>query len=300
MIIQNIDGISFEMKEACDFPFLSKYGEVFCVFAQNDSGNISFGVDNGKQRYFVKIAGAKTARLSHSAEEAVQTLKAAMPIYKDLAHPNLIQLIECFEYEELYVAVFNWANGECLFDHWNFEMYAKNPSLVPPRQRFKELPCKKRLNTFNVLFGFLALVESKGYTAIDFYDGSIMYDFEWDRATICDIDFFKKNPVVNDMGADFWGTKRLKSPEEYILNAKIDSVTNVFTIGALLFHFFSTYSDSEIKKMYKDSIFSPCKYETWELGEASYKAALKAVSPKREDRYASIKLFFDDWKTLKH
>jgi len=40
------------------------------------------------------------------------------------------------------------------------------------------------------------------------------------------------------------------------------------------------------------------KYETWELSEALYNVALKAVSPKRECRYASIKLFYDDWKTL--
>lgn len=29
---------------------------------------------------------------------------------------------------------------------------------------------------------------------MDFYDGSIMYDFLTDATTICDIDFFRKTP----------------------------------------------------------------------------------------------------------
>lgn len=52
MVIQNIDGVSFPMKEAHDFSFLSKYGKVFCVFAQNDSGNISFGIEDGNPFVF--------------------------------------------------------------------------------------------------------------------------------------------------------------------------------------------------------------------------------------------------------
>jgi len=55
---------------------------------------------------------------------------------------------------------------------------------------------------------------------------------------ICDIDFFREKPVINDMGQDWWGTKRFKAPEEYILGAKIDEDTNVFTLGALIFDFF--------------------------------------------------------------
>lgn len=34
--------------------------------------------------------------------------------------------------------------------------------------------------------------------------------------SICDIDFFRTAPVINDKGADWFGTKRLKAPEEYI------------------------------------------------------------------------------------
>jgi len=60
-----------------------------------------------------------------------------------LEHPNLIKLIEDYEYGEFYVAVYEWADGECLFDHWNFEKYQNNPTLKSPKQRFFELPVEK-------------------------------------------------------------------------------------------------------------------------------------------------------------
>ncbi len=297
MVIQKIDDISFPMKEAADFSFLSSYGCVFCVFSQNDSGNISFGTDNGKTKYFIKVAGARTSQSCTGTKEAVNTLKAAIPIYTDLVHPCLIQLLEYFEYGNLYILVFKWVDGDCLFDHWNFEKYAQK-HITPPRNRFEALPIGKKLDAFQRIFDFLLFVESKGYVAVDFYDGSIMYDFERDVVTICDIDLFRKIPTVNDIGKDFWGTKRMKAPEEYIFGADIDTVTNVFTLGALLFHFFGRYTDAEINEMYKAQTFIPCRYETWELNESLYKIALKAVTPARSGRFDSIKAFYEAWNTI--
>ena len=300
MITQNIDGISFQMKEESDFSLLSNYGKVFRVFAQNDSGNIGFGTDDGENKYFIKIAGAKTARSCRSTEEAVEALRLAMPIYTDLAHTNLIRLIKHCESNGLYAAVFKWTDGDCLFDYWNFELYQSRPELVSPRKRFEELPRAKKLAAFTTIFEFLIKAESRGYVAVDFYDGSIMYDFERDIATICDIDFFRKAPAVNDMGENYWGTKRLKAPEEYILGADIDSSTNVFTLGALLLHFFGTYTDDEIRRMYAENAFFPCEYGAWGDSEALYKIAVKAVSHERIDRYGSVKAFYADWKANLH
>lgn len=296
MVKQNIDNVSFNMKETHDFSFLSKYGKVFCVFAQNDSGNISFGVDNGSQKYFIKVAGTKTMESCRNTEEAIEALKTAIPIYSDLTHPKLIHLVEHFEHNDLYAAVFKWAEGDCLFDYWNFEFYSNNAHITPPRERFKMLPREKKLNAFSSIFDFLLSVESSGYIAVDFYDGSIIYDFERDSVTICDIDFFRKKPLINDMGEAYWGTKRLKAPEEYILGADINTATNVFTLGALLMHFFGNYSDDEINEMYMRNAFFPCRYETWELNRHLYKIALKAVDKERLNRYDSIKSFYSDWR----
>lgn len=296
VIIQSIDNINFQMEEEHDFSFLSKYGKVFCAFDHNDSGNISFGVAEGDKRFFIKVAGAHTTESCTEAKKAVEVLKNAMPLYESLKQlPNLIELIEHYEIEDLYIAVFKWAEGECLFDYWNFDKYSKNTLIKSPYQKFKSLPIEKRLKSVRTMIEFLAHTEKMGYVAIDFYDGSIMYDFKNDITTICDIDFFRKKPTYNDMGENFWGTKRLKAPEEYSYGAVIDEVTNVFTLGALILNFFGNYTNNDINQMYQRSEFFPCSFENWELSKELYEVVTKAASSDRNNRYSSITNFFASW-----
>ena len=60
MITIYIDNMSFELRKKQEFLWLKELGTVFCVFDQQDSGNISFGMQDGKEKYFVKYAGAQT------------------------------------------------------------------------------------------------------------------------------------------------------------------------------------------------------------------------------------------------
>ena len=237
MIIQSINGISYRLRTAHDLSWLSNYGRVFSVIDETGSGCICFGVENPDGRFFFKIAGADTIEGEVSPAESVTSLKNAVQIYRDLAHPSLISLRDSFRHGELYAAVFDWADGEGLFDHWNFDKYSAE-NITPPYQRFKKLPIDKRLNAVSDIISFLENTAAKGYVACDFYDGSLIYDFDRDKLTICDIDFFRKAPVVNSVGEDYWGTKRLKAPEEYIKGAVIDEATNVFTLGAIIFDIF--------------------------------------------------------------
>ncbi|MGI5899099.1 MAG: hypothetical protein ACOX8S_04145 [Christensenellales bacterium] len=294
MIRYNIDGVSFDMKSQHDFSFLRSCGRVFRSFDQSDSGNISFGLDDGNEKYFVKVAGGMTVNSCTSPQRAIEALKSAMPIYCELAHPHLVQLVDHFPANGLYAAVFKWAEGDCLFDYWNFQKYESNCQM-PPRERFKKLPMDEKIAAFDTIFDFLMHTESKGFVAVDFYDGSIMYDFRRARVTICDIDFFRKGPSVNDMGENFWGTRRLKAPEEYVLGAEIDSATNVFALGALLMHFFGEYTSDEVQKMYAKKTFFPCRYENWQLGGGLYQVTLKAVSHDRAGRHGTLADFYEEW-----
>lgn len=54
-----IDAVTFQLQEACDFVWLTKLGKVFKVFDQQDSGNLSFGVEQDGKKFFVKFAGAR-------------------------------------------------------------------------------------------------------------------------------------------------------------------------------------------------------------------------------------------------
>lgn len=296
MVINKLDSIEFRLRELHDFSWLKKYGKAFWAVDETGSGCICIGMGNADKKYFCKIAGVNTIEAVVSPKESIEILKNAVSLYYELEHPNLVKIVEEYEYDKFYVVVFEWTNGECLFDHWNFEKYKNDGSIKSPKEKFRELPVSKKLQSVDVLFSFLQNVNKKGYVAVDFYDGSIMYDFLTDKTIICDIDFFRKAPVINDKGGEWFGTKRLKAPEEYIKGSAIDEQTNIFTLGALIFEFFGNFTMEEIGLRYLNNQFVPCSYSDWQLNEESYRVATEAVSINKSERYTTFVEFFNDWK----
>jgi serine/threonine-protein kinase len=276
-----IDAVTFKLQEACDFTWLSKLGRVFKVFDQQDSGNLSFGVEQEGQKYFVKFAGAKPLTFEGNSLDAVSRLKEAIPLYNDLESEALINLVTHFEVESGYAAVFEWFEGECLRSHWLFTGEAKLNHPESPFYRYRQLSVEKRLASLDVIFSFHVHVELQGYVAVDFYDGSILYDFVNDETKICDIDYYRLKPTLNDLGENFWGSSRFKSPEEFILGAPIDEVTNVFNMGTTAFVLLGGASDRSFAK--------------WEASQAHYDVAVRAVSPEREQRYQNVAEFKSAW-----
>jgi serine/threonine-protein kinase len=204
MIKLSIDGIDFKLREYQDFSWLNNYGKVFSVIDETGSGCISFGIEKNEKKYFFKIAGAKTVEAEISEEESIKLLKDAVIKYKDIQHENLIKYIDSFDYKDFFIVIYEYANGECLFDHWNFNKYEQNKKIETPVQKFKKLSIDKRLNVVNKLFSFFETVVENGYVAVDFYDSSIIYDFSNDNVTFCDIDLFRKMPTTNDIGKDYF------------------------------------------------------------------------------------------------
>ena len=270
--LQYIDGIPFKLKAPFDFGFIGKYGKIFKVFDDQDSGNICFGTEKNGQRFFVKFAGAPTKEYNGTAEEAIERLKNTLPIYENLKYKNLIELVSAEGIGGGFAMVFKWADGDCAGRQY-----------PDSHQKFIALPNEAKLKVFSNVLDFLAHVNSQGYVAIDFYDGSIIYDPEGEKTTICDIDFFKKKPCVNDMGR-MWGSAKFMSPEEFECGAVIDEITNVYTVGAFAFALFGRYERNP---------------EKWSLSKALYEVATKAVSGNRRERQQSIKQFIGEWETAR-
>ena len=268
MIILQIDGVRFKMGAKFDFGFLQKYGKVFKVFDDQDSGNICFGINSNRGRLFVKYAGAPTAEYTGTAEDAVSRLKNTLPIYEDIRHEALIRFITAEQIGQGYAMLFEWADGKCMG-----RMYEKD------HRSIMLLPTIVKMGIFDTIISFMQSVIDSGYVAIDFYDGSIMYDARTRQTTICDIDFFQKRPFQNNMGK-MWGSSRFMSPEEYEYGATIDEVTNVFTLGQMAF---SLFTDSNRR------------LGCWPLSTESYDVLLRATDPARESRYQSIAEFRRAW-----
>lgn len=130
------------------------------------------------------------------------------------------------------------------------------------------------------ILSFFEYIASQNYVAIDFYDGSIMYDFENGKTTICDIDFFRKQPCTNDMGR-MWGSSHFQSPEEFQLGAVIDEITNVYTVGATAFALFGGYNRTRDK---------------WQLSDELFEVVTKAVNDERFERQQSIRQLREEWE----
>ena len=268
-ILQQIDGVTFRMREAFDFEFLRKFGRVFQAFDDQDSGNICFGMERDGERLFVKFAGAPTARYEGAASEAVQRLKQTVPIYEAIRHDTLIEYLGSEEIGGGFALIFRWTDAHCMG-----RMYPEE------RAKFLRLSLEKRLTVFRDILRFLEAVHEAGYVAVDFYDGSVMYNFEAEKTVVCDIDFFRKKPCTNDMGR-MWGSSLFMAPEEHVLGAKIDEVTNVYTAGAMAFALLADFDRSG---------------EKWTLSDGLYRVAAKAVSEERSQRWNSLREFREVWE----
>ena len=271
--IQWIDGVPYKLKAPFDFSFLSKYGKVFKVFDDQDSGNICFGVTNGEDKFFVKFAGAPTERANVSQSEAIERMKGTVQIYRDLTHPLLTKLIDAEEIGGGFAMVFEWTDAECMGRQYPLS-----------RKKFMQMPIETRLRVFDDILTFHTHVAEQGYVAIDFYDGCIMYDFNANKAVICDIEFYEKAPYLNSMGR-IWGSSRFMSPEEFQKGAVIDEVTNVYTMGATAFAFFGDERNRCLEK--------------WVLSEGLFNVAKKAVNDERNLRQQTIKQFIYEWGAAK-
>ena len=267
---QHIDGITYKLLEPYDFSFISNYGKVFKVFDEQGI-NVCFGVQSNQTKYFVKFAGAKPINFntcSGDTARAVQWLKNAVQVYQDLEHPNLIKFIKAEETGGGYAAVFEWEDAIGI-----------EPLNSPDYMRFMQMPVDKKLQAYEDIVAFHAHTAAKGYVAIDFYDGSILYDYAKQKVIICDIDFYQKAPYIGEMG--LWGSSRFVSPEECTPGAVMDEITNVYTMGATAFSLFA---------------YGNRMPEAWTLNMDLYNVAKKAVNDERSQRQQSIRQLMEEWK----
>ena len=93
------------------------------VYDDQDSGNICFGTEKDGQRYFIKFAGAPTERYNGNPADAIARLKATLPVYSELQHENLIELVEAKDIGGGFAMVFKWATGDCMGRMWGSSLF---------------------------------------------------------------------------------------------------------------------------------------------------------------------------------
>ena len=273
-MIQDVLGLPVHLAAPFDFSFLGRYGRPFCVFDQQDSGNIAFGMQSDAYgKLLVKFAGAPTINSRYAPEDAIQALKNAAPLYHTLRHPALVQLLGQGEVAGGYALIFRWAEGGTLYS-------------ASARQRLSRQPLPVKLRMLDHVFDFHLHCAVKNYVSVDFYDGSLLFDFLTGQVTVCDIDLYRPMPAVNNCGR-MPGSARFLSPEEYELGAPLDGITMQYAMGALAFAVLG-----------RDGSHAA---ENWTAAHALYDVAQRAVSLDRAQRYPSLGAFVSAWRhTIRH
>lgn len=207
--------------------FLGGIGQVFAVFDSRtqDSGNVSYGVEAGGRRWFVKTAGDPAAKAFLSQPERVALLRNAERLARDFSHPALPALLAVGDSAWGPMLIYDWAEGELL--HAPAERRA-DPATA--HRRFRRLPAPEIAAAIDAIIGAHVGLCGRGWVACDFYDGSMMYDFTARRPTLFDLDSYSQGPFVNEMGRLF-GSDRFMAPEEFEKGALIDERTTVFNLG---------------------------------------------------------------------
>jgi methyltransferase (TIGR00027 family) len=88
MVGRSVDGRTVRLREPHDLSFLARWGRVFRVLDDQDSGNLCFGVSGAQGKLFVKYAGAETVRYSGDPVDAIKRARQAVRVYRALEHPT--------------------------------------------------------------------------------------------------------------------------------------------------------------------------------------------------------------------
>lgn len=285
MTVSKIFDVNVELREEHNFDWLySRFSRLLCVFDQQDSGNLSFGCVDAQtnQRVFVKYAGARPPHFEGDPRHAIARLRHAVDVYSDLQpHEYLIPMESSFSTADGFALVFPWfENGECLHTHWTYPSPSKYTDVRSPYYRFRQLSLDLRLEALDAIFTFHEHIDQRGYVAIDFYDGSVLYNLETNVLKICDIDFYAKIPCRPSQPP--WGSPRYLAPEEQKPEAALDHRTNVFRMGACAFGLLGAELDRS--------------RSCWDASEYAYAVALRAVASNPLDRQPNVEVFLSEWR----
>lgn len=272
--------------EDADF-YVHRQGTVVAEFGRltQDSGNVSWLVDVGSRRLFVKTAGA-VGRQAPGApvpyfdhEGRVRLLRNAINLAYSCRHPALPRLLNVIESPSGPVLVYEAAQGELVGD-----ARGNRDDPASAYQRFAHLPPDQLFSVFDVLIDLHVALAVAGWVACDLYDGCLIVDFATATLSVIDLDTYRRGPSANDMGRMF-GSTRFMAPEEFKLGALIDGRTTVFTLGRLIWHFGTRLTENA-----EDFCGSP----------AVARVVQHACRPSPAERHDSVASFADAWRIARH
>jgi serine/threonine protein kinase len=252
--------------------WLRGLGQTFEVFDLQDSGNVSYGVDRGHDRVFVKCA---------TTPDAVAGLERAARLHGEVAHPAIVAPTGLVRFANgLAALVFPWYDGTVLYPATKLGRAIRtHPD--GPWVRFRALPAEKAYASIEALLDAHLAMTAAGYVAVDLYDGCMLYDFHNHRMRLVDLDEYRKGPFT--LTADrLPGSTRFMAPEEFRRGATIDVRTTVYALGRAI-RLLLDATDVE---------------EQWRGSEEQLAVVATATRTDPADRYADVVTLAKAWKAV--
>jgi serine/threonine-protein kinase len=239
----------------------------------HDSNNTSAGVSVDGQRWFVKWA---------TSPEAVRHLESAIRFHTAVTHPAIAAMRASFTFPSGLPLLHDWVPGQVLNDPLAPDGLPRND----PRSafaRFRRLPVAEVIAAFGTVLDAHRAVADCGFVAVDFYDGSLIYDFGRRRMQLCDLDSYRPGPYLLDRDRQY-GSTRFMAPAEFRKGALIDERTTVFTLGRTAFVLLSDGPRGEQDR------------DLWRASDALYRIAQAAASLHPAQRHQSVAELASTWQ----
>ena len=263
--------------------YIRRHAELITQFDHHtqDSGNVSWLVEAGAERLFVKTAGRDEPAgpgtpipyFDHRGRVAL--LRNAIRLAGSCQHSALARLLNVIESPSGPMLVYAAARGE--------RVGVARSQRDDPRSAYRRcagLPAGDLLRIFDILIDLHVALAAAGWVAGDLYDGCLIVDFATNALTVVDLDSYRRGPSTNDMGRMF-GSTRFMAPEEFVRGAVLDERTTVFTLGRLVWHFGTRLSE---------------RPEDF-CGPAALREVVQAACHRSRDaRPASVATFADLWR----
>jgi hypothetical protein len=192
----------------------------FVVFDAQDSGCLSYGVEEAGRRWLVKTASTAEGRAS---------LDRACAMHAAVRHPAIVRPAGMVHGATGPTLVYPWRDGSVL-NHAT--VHGADRSELT---RFQHLPVSQIEAALDVILDAHLAVSAAGLVAVDLYDGSFLYDFVASRMWLIDLDEYRPGPFVVDADR-LPGSRRYMAPEEFVRGAVIDERTTVHALGRALHH----------------------------------------------------------------
>ncbi|WP_018348940.1 hypothetical protein [Longispora albida] len=249
--------------------YLSRVGEVFRVFDQQDSGCVAYGVEIGTERWFVKTA--REAR-------AEDSLRRAVAFHAMVQHPAIIPIRHAISVAGSLALVYPWRAGEVLY-HSTVPRTVDRRDPASAMARFRQRPVPDVERALAAILGAHLAVERAGLVAVDLYDGCMLYDFGTGAMALCDLDEYRPGPF--EPAGQLPGSVRYMSPEEYPFRpgSVIDIRTTVYNLGRTI-RLLLDAGDDEL---------------AWRGTQAQLDVVARATAADPAGRYASVTELNDAW-----